>query len=136
MRTIISEYFIREIADWRCLIDFYLEEIKATEPLLRKVLGLNTVRRLAEKTERHLANLEAARLHFRQQQERIEGLEPDLYQGRSPAADDLVQPSLVSRMKVLRRILYHAERDYLGKKYRCDDFLADAIAIQNNIGGD
>ncbi|GAB4092561.1 hypothetical protein [Flaviaesturariibacter terrae] len=135
MAATVSEYYIHEIADWRALIGFYLEEIEEAEVLLEEVLELNTVPNLAETTEIHLRTLTAARESLLLRKRQIDQLEPSLYEKDIPVDNDHLQPALVDRMKALRKELFSSEREYLEKKYLCDDFLADTIVIQNRIGG-
>jgi hypothetical protein len=131
MTTSIAEYYLDELYDWRSAIDLYLEEIDDSEEWLQSILRFDSVPALAAKVEHHLNQLFLSKENLLKIKSSTQSSEQKFFKDQVPVGNDIVTEELKINHKKLREEMHKVEKEYLDIKYDCDEFLADAVEIQD-----
>lgn len=134
MTTSIAEYYLDELYDWKSAVDLYLTKVDDSEEWLRSLQDSDSVPELAAKTEHYLNQLFLSKENLSSVRSAIQSSERKLYKEQAPVSNDAVTENLKIQQRKLRQDMHRVEKDYLDVKYECDEFLANAVDIQNNIG--
>lgn len=131
MTTSIAEYYLDELYDWETSIDRYVEEIDDAEEWLKDVLRFNTIPDLAAKVEKHINQLFMSKQNLLYLKTFVQSFEKTLYKESAPVSNENITEDKKEKQKQLRTDMHSVEKEFLEATYKCDDFLAYAVAIQN-----
>ena len=130
MTTSIAEYYLEELHDWRTTIDLYVEQINDAEESLKDIVRFNTIPHLAAKVEHFSNQLFISKQNLLYLKTFVQSFERKLYMERAPISNESITEDLKEKQNHLRKDMHSVEKEYLELKYTCDNFLAQAVAIQ------
>lgn len=138
MDSSLASYYSNELAEWRDMLHFHVQEIEEFEVWLNEVLQHNTVPNLAAKTEHFFADFAAQRHQFELLAGQVYGLQTQLVKEDQPISDEQITTVLEDHHKALREQMLQSEKKFLDLKYECHQFLSDTVGRQSkgNLPGD
>lgn len=127
----IAEYYLDEIYTWRDALIFHLEESEELREFLQEILQLNSVPGLALMAEHQLSAMFNIREVLHALRAEGERLQKALQQQQRPISNQEITPQMKQDQRNLRARMLAAEKEFLDTRYKCNEFIAEAVSQQH-----
>lgn len=131
MALSIAEYYLDEIYTWKDALIFHLEESEQLQDFLQEVLQLNSVPGLAMMAEHQLTAMFNIREVLQLLKAEGEGLQQVLQQQQHPISNQEITERMKQDQRNLRARMLATEKEFLDIRYKCNEFIAEAVSQQH-----
>lgn len=131
MALSIAEYYLDEIYTWKDALIFHLEESEQLQDFLQEILQLNSVPGLAMMAEHQLSAMFNIREVLQVLKAEGEGLQQVLQQQQRPISNQEITERMKQDQRNLRARMLAAEKEFLDIRYKCNEFIAEAVSQQH-----
>jgi hypothetical protein len=131
--VVISEFYLDELDSRKMSLNHFLEQIDECEQLLKEIPRFKSFSHLAERTERHLRQLQSAKQHFLKDRRKLEEIEKKLYDKEVPVGNSRIPPAIDEELENIWQDELNLDTSFLQVRTCCRKYFHRIVVDPKGI---